>query len=95
MQTTEFDSLIRKYAILLSFIYLGQHLLTHFNILTGVGFLAYFYISNIVIALLVKSDLNRVNIKSPITVWSCVFFHLLGVVLLFLQLIRQDKKARA
>ena len=95
MQTKEFDKLISKYAIILSLFYTGHFLLTYFGILYGISLIVYFFSTNIVVALLVNFDLKRREIKSPITVWSCVFFEILGVAYFFIQLIRQENKASA
>jgi len=95
MDNKLFDKLISKYAILLSVLYLGNVLLIHFGLLQGFYFLAYFYITNIIVALTVNYDLKKNDIKSSITVWSCVFFDALGVSLFFIQIIRQEKKSSA
>jgi len=95
MTNQDFDKLIGKYAILLSAIYLGNFLLTDFGLLNGIPILVYFITTNIIIAILVSLDLKKAKIKSSITVWSCIIFNILGVVLFFLQIIRQEKKASA
>jgi hypothetical protein len=95
MTNQDFDKLIGKYAILLSAIYLGNFLLTDFGLLIGIPILVYFITTNIIIAILVSLDLKKAKIKSSIIIWSCIIFNILGVVLFFLQVIRQEKKASA
>jgi hypothetical protein len=95
MTNQDFDKLIGKYAILLAAIYLGNFLLTDFGLLIGIPILVYFIATNIIIAILVSLDLKKTKIKSSIIIWSCIIFNILGVVLFFLQVIRQEKKASA
>ncbi|MBC8489720.1 MAG: hypothetical protein H8D45_27185 [Bacteroidetes bacterium] len=95
MENTYFNKTINKYAILLSIFYLGKVLLAHFPILNGTLLVPYFFVTNIIIALIVNSDLKKNEIKSALTVWSCVFFDILGVALLLIQIIRKEKTASA
>lgn len=90
-----FDKLTGKYAILLSFFYLGTIVLPTFGILNGLWLLAYLFLTNMVIAVMVNYDMKKTDIKRPIIVWSCIFFSLLGVVFFLLEIIRQQKKANA
>ena len=91
----EFNNLINKYAIIISLATLGEILLSHFGLLPGFLWIGYYFIMNIVIAIIVSFDLTKFKIKSPLTSWSTILFNLLGVVLLLIQILRKEKTANA
>ncbi len=95
MSNKDFDKLIGKYAILLSVFYVGNIVLPTFGLLNGFLLLAYFFLTNMVIAVIVNYDMKKENIKRPIIIWSCIFFSILGVVFFLLEIIRREKKVNA
>jgi hypothetical protein len=86
-----FNSLINKYGLLVSIFYLGTILIDHINFIPDFLWLPYYFITNIIIAMIVWNDLRNNDFKSPITIWATILFDILGVVLLLLRLIRKEK----
>ena len=92
---TELNSLINKYAILISLFYLANILLSQFDLLSGPFWVLSYFLTNIIIAVIISYDLKKCKIKSPVTIWSAIVFDILGVTLLFIQLLRNDESANA
>jgi len=90
---TDLNSLINKYAILISIFYLANILLSYFNLLTGAFWILSYFLTNIIIAFVISYDLKKCKIKSLVTIWSAIIFDILGVTLLFIQILRNEESA--
>ena len=92
---TELNSLINKYAILISIFYLANILLGHLDLIAAPFWILSYFLTNIVIAIIIARDLRKCKIKSPVTIWSAIVFDILGVTLLFIQILRKEESANA
>ncbi|MCD4698060.1 MAG: hypothetical protein K8S16_17685 [Bacteroidales bacterium] len=90
------NKLINKYGILLSVLYIIEYILLYFDIINYPFFgLIYHFVANIIVAIVVASDLKKNETKGPIIIWSTILFSILGVTLFLLKKIDKDKQASA
>ena len=99
MNKKTFSNLFNKYLILLIIFYVVKLILTRFEIIPippeyiSPIFIIFFFMYNILLAILIADDLKKLNIKSRLTVLATIFFNVLGVCFFLFKLMEEESKA--
>jgi hypothetical protein len=94
-----FNSLINKYAILISIFYLIGLSLNYLPIkessfpILNTMIIFYYVVSNLIVAAFVANDMKKQGIQKSLIIWATIFFDVLGVGLFLMTVIHKEKTA--
>lgn len=88
----ELNTLINKYAIIISILNITEVLLYESELIPFPGMVIVYIVANIITTIFVTIDLKRNFIRNPIIVFSTILWGILGAFLLLIQVLNSEKQ---